>query len=62
MARDTFEDVDKTDAEAGPDHLANGVVIATTVVLIAACVMMQKALDKHFGAGMFAEKKAAGAP
>jgi hypothetical protein len=59
MARDSFEDVDKADAESGPDHLANAVVILTTVVLLAACFVMQKGLAKHFNAGMFADKTAA---
>jgi hypothetical protein len=52
MARETYEDVD----EPGPDHLASGVVIMTTVLLLGAFFVMQKALKDHFNAGMMASK------
>jgi hypothetical protein len=55
MARETFEDVD----EVRPDHLANGVVIMTTLLLVAAIFVMQKALKDHFNGGMMASKEVA---
>jgi hypothetical protein len=59
MARDTYEDVDQADAEAKPDAFGSSIIILTTVVLLAACYTMQKALEKHFQAGMFAPKQTA---
>jgi hypothetical protein len=54
MARETFEDVD----EVRTDSLANGVVIMTTILLLAAIFVMQKGLKEHFNAGMMASKDA----
>ena len=62
MARDIYEDHDEV-SEAPRDGLGNGLVILTTLVLLAACFFMQKALGKHYNAGMFADKtKSAPAP
>ena len=55
MARETFEDVD----EVRTDSLANGVVIMTTLLLVAAIFVMQKGLKDHFNAGMMASKQEA---
>ncbi len=59
MARDrtdVYEDHDEV-SEAAPERLSSGLVILTTVVLLVAIFFMQKALDKHFKAGMFADKR-----
>jgi hypothetical protein len=59
MARDRsdiYEDHDEV-SEAPPERLSAGLVILTTVVLLVAIFFMQKALDKHYDAGMFADKK-----
>jgi hypothetical protein len=54
MARDIYEDVDEIDPEAGSNALGNTVVILTTVALVVACILLQKALGDHYGAGLFA--------
>jgi len=58
MARDIYEDHDEV-SEAPKDGLGNGLVILTTVVLLAAIFFMQKALKEHYSAGFLADKKAA---
>lgn len=58
MARDIYEDHDEV-SEAPPERLSSGLVIVTTLVLIAAVFFMQKALGHHYNDGMFADKKAA---
>jgi hypothetical protein len=55
MARDIYEDHDEV-AEAPQDLLGSGLVILTTIVLLAALFFMQKALAKHYNAGMFADE------
>jgi hypothetical protein len=62
VARDTFEDVDQRDVERRPDGLGNALVIFTTLILLAACFVMQKALKDHYNAGMFADKSASANP
>ncbi len=57
MARDIYEDHDEV-SEAPKDGLGNGLVILTTIVLLAAIFFMQKALGKHFNEGFLADKKA----
>ena len=58
MARDVYEDHDEMSAEPRKEGLGNGLVIATTLVLVLATVLMQQALKKHFNEGFFADKKA----
>ncbi len=58
MARDIYEDHDEV-SEAPPERLSSGLVIVTTLVLLAACFFMQKALKNHYNEGMLADKKAA---
>ena len=55
--RDVYEDHDEMTAAPRKDGLGNGLVIATTLVLILAVVLMQQALQKHFNEGFFADKK-----
>ena len=52
MARDIYEDHDEV-SEAPPERLSSGLVIVTTLVLIAAILFMQQALGKHYNEGMF---------
>ena len=61
-AKDVYEDHDEMSAEPRKEGLGNGLVIVTTLVLIAAVVLMQQGLKKHFNEGFFADKKAATAP
>ena len=58
MARDIYEDHDEVSEPAG-EMLSSGLIIITTLVLLAACFFMQKALKNHYNAGMMAEKSAA---
>lgn len=58
MARDIYEDYDELEASAQKDTVAGGMVIITTLVLLLACWMIQRALADHFNEGMFADKKA----
>ena len=61
MARDIYEDHDEV-SEAPPERLSSGLIILTTVVLLVAIFFMQKALGKHYNAGMFADKKGEAPP
>lgn len=64
MARDRkeiYEDHDEV-SEAPPERLSSGLVILTTLVLLVAIFFMQRALKKHFNAGMFADKQAEAPP
>ena len=60
MARDVYQDQDEI-VEAQRDGLGNGLVIITTLILLAAIFFMQKALGDHYNAGMF-KKEGQGAP
>lgn len=57
MARDIYEDHDEV-SEAPREMLSTGLVIVTTLVLLAACFFMQKALGEHYNDGLFADKNA----
>jgi hypothetical protein len=57
MARDIYEDHDEV-SEAPREMLSTGLIILTTLVLLAACFFMQKALNKHYQDGLFADKAA----
>ena len=57
MARDIYEDHDEV-SEAPREMLSSGLIIITTLVLLAACFFMQKALNKHYSTGFFADKSA----
>ena len=56
MARDTFEDAD---VRTATDGLGNGLIIITTLVLLASIFLMLKARGDHFGSGPLADKAAA---
>lgn len=59
MARDTYEDYDEV-SEAPREMLSTGLVIVTTLVLLAAVFFMEKARAHHYGDGMLADKNASG--
>ena len=62
MARDNiYEDHDEV-SEAPREMLSSGLIIITTLVLLAAVFFMQKALKNHYNAGMFSEKARSEAP
>lgn len=54
MARDVYQDHDEI-VETRKDSLGNGLVIVTTILLLASIFFMQKALGKHYNAGMMPE-------
>lgn len=56
MAKDVYETHDEH--EAPRDGLGNGVIILTTLVLLAAIFVIQKAMADKFNAGMLADKAA----
>ena len=53
MARTQLVDQDEQHADAAPEGLGNGLIIVTTLLLLGAFIVMQLALGKHFGMGMF---------
>jgi hypothetical protein len=55
MARDIYEDHDAA-SEPPREKLSSGLVIVTTLVLLVACYMMNKALANHYNAGFLADK------
>ncbi len=57
MARDTYEDYDEA-GEAPREMLSTGLVIVTTLVLLAAVFFMEKARAEQYGDGPLADKKA----
>lgn len=58
MARgDIYEDYDEIEADAQKDRVGDGLVILTTLVLLLAFFMIQKAMNDHHERGMFAEDK-----
>jgi len=58
MARDIYEDHDEV-SEAPREMLSTGLVIVTTLVLLAAVFFMEKARAEHYNDGLFAKKGAA---
>ena len=57
MARDIYEDHDEV-SEPAREMLSSGLIILTTLVLLAAVFFMQKALNNHYKTGFFAENSA----
>ena len=54
MARDIVVDTDAQDAEAPRgEGLGNALVFVTTLLLLGAFLVMQVALNEHFGTGLF---------
>ena len=53
MARDSFESKDEMDASVASDGLGNALVIVTTVILLGALFVMEKAMGEKYNAGMF---------
>ncbi len=60
MAKDTYETHDEM--EAPKDGLGNGIVYVTTLLLLAAVFVLQKAMGEKFDRGMFAKGGTAAAP
>jgi hypothetical protein len=58
MARDVYQDHDEI-VETRKDSLGNGLVIVTTLLLLAAIYFMQTALGDHYGKGMFGGEQSA---
>ncbi len=56
MAKDTYETHDEM--EAPRDGLGNGLVIVTFIILLAAVIVIQKAMGKHYNQGMFKDAAA----
>ena len=62
MARqEIYEDHDAV-SEAPREMLSSGLIIVTTLVLLAACYFMNKALADHFNEGPLADKGKKSAP
>lgn len=55
MARDTYEDYDEA-GEAPREMLSTGLVIVTTLVLLAAIFFMEKARAEHYDDGLMGGK------
>ena len=56
MARREAKVIDRDEVDAEPDardHLSNGLIIVTTLLLLGAFITMQLAMNKQFGTGMF---------
>ncbi len=53
MAKTDYRDVDAEDTEAAPEGLGNGLIVVTTLLLLGAFIVMQLALNKSFGIGLF---------
>lgn len=60
MAKDTYETHDEM--EAPKDGLGNGIVYVTTLLLLAAVFVLQKAMAEKFDRGMFAKGGTTAAP
>jgi hypothetical protein len=54
MAKDTYETYDET--EPPKEGLGNGIVYATTLLLLAAIFVINKAIADKFNSGIFADK------
>jgi hypothetical protein len=55
MARDTYETTDELEVRAKPDGLGNALIIVTTVILLAAFIVVEKSIAKHYNGGMFSD-------
>ena len=53
MARDIYEDHDAATAESQSDPVTTILVVLSTLVLLLAIYMVQRALADHFNQGMF---------
>ena len=57
MAKDTYETHDEM--EPAKDGLGSGIVLVTTLLLLAAVFVIQKAMGEKFDRGMFGSGKVA---
>jgi len=53
MAKDTYESTDPY--EAPKDGLGNALIVLTTIILLIAVIVIQKAMAAKYDAGMFGE-------
>ena len=56
MARDIYEDHDELAAGSQSDPVTTILVVLSTLVLLLAVYMVQRALADHFNQGMFKEE------
>jgi hypothetical protein len=52
MAKDTFENKDELDAPTATDGLGNALIYVTTLILLIAFFVMEKAIAEKYDAGM----------
>jgi hypothetical protein len=52
MAKDTYENKDELDAPTHRDGLGNALIYVTTLILLIAFFVMEKAIAEKFNAGM----------
>jgi hypothetical protein len=62
MAKDTFDNKDEMDAPQATDTLGSALVIVTTIILLGALFVMQKAMGEKYNVGMFKDESRAAAP
>ena len=60
MAKDSFDNKDEMDAPAASDGLGNALVIVTTIILLGALLLIEKAMGEKYNAGMFRDDTKAG--
>ena len=57
MAKDSFDNKDEMDAPAASDGLGNALVIVTTVILLGALFVVEKAMADKYNGGMFKDDR-----
>lgn len=57
MARDVYETSDATETVTPKDGLATGLVVLTTLALLASVFLVHQAMKKHFNTGFFGKSK-----
>ena len=62
MAKDTIDNKDELDAPTARDGLGNALIFVTTLVLLVAFFVMEKAIADKFGAGMMGDRAPQRAP
>jgi hypothetical protein len=55
MAKDTFDNKDELDAPTATDGLSSALIYVTTLILLIAFFVMEKAIADKFDAGMLGE-------
>jgi hypothetical protein len=62
VAKDTIDNKDELDAPTARDGLGNALIFVTTLVLLVAFFVMEKAIADKFGAGMMGDRAPTRAP